>query len=81
MPLASQMALVPKACLSYQPRLWHLSRGTRRDRITLYCVPARGTVGKPITHPPRQAHPTGEMLGLRGAKARVHPEHVPLREC
>lgn len=58
-PLASWMAVTIKACLSYQPRLSHLSRGTRRERITLHFEPDHSTEGKPISYLPRWAHPTG----------------------
>ena len=39
--------LTIKACLSYQPRLLHLSRETRRERITLSFVPAHSKEGNP----------------------------------
>lgn len=72
-PLASWMALTSNACLSYQPRLLHLSRGTRRERITLSFVRAHSMEGNPSVICPDE-HTL--WAGARSQGTCV-PKHVP----
>lgn len=76
MSLAFQMALVIKACFSYQPTSLYLSRDVQRETITLYLVSALSTAGNPRLICPEK-RTLQDMPCVQGAKVCIHFERVP----